>query len=174
MATILPYEHHVPKIHPDAWIACNATIIGDVEIEAGASIWFGCVLRGDVGPIRVGRGSNIQDLTCAHSTGGVSEVIIGQDVTVGHACILHGCVVRDRALVGMGSILLDNAEIGEEAVVGAGTLVTSRMVVPPRTLILGRPGKVLREVNEAERVLGIDGARGYQGHVDVYRSSSSQ
>lgn len=169
MPLILPFKDQVPRIHPDAWVAPNATIIGDVEIEEGASIWFGCVLRGDVGPIRIGAGANVQDLCCVHTTGGVSRAVVGKEVTVGHACVLHGCQIGDRALIGMGSVLLDNAVVGESSVVGAGSLLTARTVVPPRSLVMGRPAKVVREVTDQERALGIDGARVYQGLAETYR-----
>lgn len=173
MPIILPFENHVPKIHPGAWIAPNATVVGDVEIEDGVTLWFGCVLRGDVGPIRIGRGSNVQDLCCIHTTGDLSEAIVGEDVTVGHACVLHGCQVGDRALIGMGSVLLDNAEVGAESVIGAGSLLTARMIVPPGSLVLGRPGKVVRPVTPQERALGIDGARVYHGLAEAYRRGAS-
>lgn len=173
MPLIVPFEHHVPRIHPDAWIAPNATIIGDVEVEAGASIWFGCVLRGDVGPIRIGPGSNVQDLCTVHTTGGVSKAIVGRDVTVGHGCVLHGCEIGDRVLVGMGSVLLDNAVVGAESVIGAGSLLTSRMLVPSCSLVLGRPARVVRQVNEQERTLGIDGAQVYRGLMETFRRQST-
>lgn len=168
MPLILPFGKHVPRIHPGAWLAPNATVIGDVEIEDGATIWFGCVLRGDVGPIRIGAGSNVQDLCVVHTTGGLSQAIVGKEVTVGHACVLHGCQVGDRALVGMGSVLLDNAVLGAESVLGAGSLMTARMVAPPRSLVLGRPAKVVREVTDDERALGIDGAHVYHGLAQIY------
>jgi len=170
MPLILPFEHHVPRIHPDAWIAPNATIIGDVEVEEGASIWFGVVLRGDVGPIRIGAGSNVQDLSCAHTTGGVSRVIVGRNVTVGHGCVLHGCEVGDEALIGMGSVLLDNSAVGEGSVIGAGSLLTARTTIPPRSLAMGRPARVVRPVNDGDRTLGIDGARVYQALAKSYRA----
>jgi carbonic anhydrase/acetyltransferase-like protein (isoleucine patch superfamily) len=168
MPIILPFADHVPRIDPRAWIADNAVIIGDVEIAAEASVWFGCVLRGDVGPIRIGPRSNVQDLSCLHTTGGLSQVVIGEDVTVGHHCVLHGCQIRDRALVGMGSVLLDNAVLGEEAVLGAGSVLTARTVVAPRMLAMGRPAKVVREATEAELRLGIDGAVVYLGLSKMY------
>ena len=169
MPLILPFQQHIPKIHPGVWVAPNATIIGDVEIEEGTSIWFGVVLRGDVGPIRIGAGSNIQDLTCAHTTGGVSRVIVGRQVTVGHSCVLHGCEVGDEALIGMGSVLLDNAVVGEGSVLGAGSLLTARTAIPARSLAMGRPARVVRPVNDSERTLGIDGAAVYQELMKEYR-----
>jgi carbonic anhydrase/acetyltransferase-like protein (isoleucine patch superfamily) len=169
MPTILPFRHHTPVIADDAWIADTAVIIGDVRIEAGASIWFGAGLRGDVGPIRIGARTNVQDLCCVHTTGGLSEAILEQDVTVGHGCILHGCRIGARVLVGMGSILLDNAEIGEDSVIGAGSLVTSRTMIPPRSLVMGRPARVIREAREHEMRLGPDGAACYAALVEAYR-----
>ena len=172
MPHIIALENKVPKIHPTAYIAPNATIIGDVEIGEYASVWFGCVLRGDCGSIRIGARSNIQDLTCVHMTDGLSSTIIGEEVTVGHSVILHGCIVHNRALIGMGSILLDNVEIGAGSVVGAGSLVTPRSKFADRMLILGRPAKAIREVNEKEAVLGIDGATHYVANVDLYKDPS--
>ncbi|MCL2824526.1 MAG: gamma carbonic anhydrase family protein [Polyangiaceae bacterium] len=169
MPIILPFEGCVPRIHAEAWVAPNATLIGDVEIEEGASVWFGCVLRGDVGPIRVGVGSNVQDLTCVHATGGVSSVVIGVGVTVGHGCVLHGCRIEDGALVGMGSVLLDNSVVGAGAVVGAGSLVTANGVVPSRTVAMGRPARVIRPCGDGDRALGVSGARVYRGLAEVYR-----
>jgi carbonic anhydrase/acetyltransferase-like protein (isoleucine patch superfamily) len=171
MPIILPFEGREPKIGRNVYLADNAVVVGDVEIDDEASVWFGCVLRGDVGPIRVGARSNVQDLSCLHATGGVSRVVIGREVTVGHGCILHGCVLGDRVLVGMGSILLDNAEVGDDSVIGAGTLVTARMRVPPRSTVMGRPGKVVRDATEAEMRLGPDGAANYLGLSRLYAAS---
>jgi carbonic anhydrase/acetyltransferase-like protein (isoleucine patch superfamily) len=161
MALVLPFGGHTPRIGRGVFLAPNATIIGDVEIDDEASIWFGAVLRGDIGAIRIGPRTNVQDLACVHLTEGLSRTVVGADVTVGHGAILHGCTIGDRCLVGMGSVILDNARIGEGSVVGAGAVVTARTVVPPRSLVLGTPARVVREVNEAEGRLGIDGARGY-------------
>ena len=169
MPLILPFEQYTPRIHPSAWVAPNATIIGDVEIEEGVSVWFGAVLRGDVGLIRIGKGSNVQDLCCVHATGGVSTVWIGERVTVGHGCVLHGCRVEDEALVGMGSVVLDNAVVGAEAVLGAGSLLTANAVVPSRTLAMGRPARVVRPIADGDRSLGADGARVYQRLMAAYR-----
>ncbi len=161
MPIILPFAGKTPRIAPTAFVAENATLVGDVEIGDEANLWFGCVLRGDVGPIRVGARTNIQDLCCVHVTGGLSETAIGSDVTVGHGAILHGCVVEDGCLVGMGSVILDNARIGEGSVVGAGSLVTANKIIAPGSLVMGRPGKVIRPVNADEAQLGRLGALGY-------------
>jgi gamma-carbonic anhydrase len=169
MPLILSLDGHTPRIAPSAFIAENATIIGDVEIGEEASVWFGCVLRADVGKIRIGARSNLQDLTCVHLTHGLSETIVGEDVTVGHGVILHGCAVGDRALVGMGSVLLDNSVLGEGSVLGAGSLLTPRTVIPPGHLAHGRPARVQRPVTEAEARLGPDGARHYVENARRYR-----
>jgi gamma-carbonic anhydrase len=158
---ILRYKDFTPIIASDVYIAETAAVIGDVVLEQGSSVWFSAVLRGDVGPIRIGPRSNIQDCTSVHTTGGVSQTILGADVTVGHGCILHGCRIEDRVLVGMGSVILDNAVIGEESVVAAGTVITSRVVIPPRSLVMGRPGRVVRELEPGESRLGLTGAEHY-------------
>lgn len=170
MALILPYGGFAPRLGRDVFVAPNATLIGDVELGDEASVWFGCVLRGDIGSIRVGARTNVQDLACMHLTDGVSVTVIGADVTIGHGAILHGCTVGDRCLIGMGSIILDNAVVGEGSVVAAGALVPPRMVVPPRSLVRGSPAKVVREVTEEEGRLGIVGAEHYVEHAKRYRA----
>ncbi len=169
MPIILPAFGKSPKIAEDAFIAENATIIGDVEIGPEASVWYGAVLRGDCGFIRVGARSNIQDLACIHMTTDTSNSVIGEDVTVGHGVIIHGAKIGDRALIGMGAVLLDNAEIGEESLIAAGTVVPPRVIVPARSLVRGQPGKVIREVNDKERRLGIDGAVSYRALAREHR-----
>jgi carbonic anhydrase/acetyltransferase-like protein (isoleucine patch superfamily) len=174
MALILPFLDHMPRIADGVFLADNATVIGDVDIGEGSNVWFGAVLRGDVGPIRIGKRSNIQDGTIVHTTTNVSEAHIGDDVTVGHGCILHGCRIGHRVLVGMGSILLDNAMIGDDVVIGAGSLVTARMVIPAGALVMGRPAKVIRQATEAERRLGPDGAATYAALGQAYASARTR
>jgi gamma-carbonic anhydrase len=169
---ILPFKTFTPVIGLRVYIADTAAVIGDVVLDEDASVWFSAVLRGDVGPIRIGPRSNIQDCCSVHTTGGVSETIVGADVTVGHGCVLHGCKIGDRVLVGMGSVLLDNVVVGEESVVAAGTVITSRVVIPPRSLVMGRPGRVVRELEEAERRLGLSGAEHYIELSREYRARS--
>jgi carbonic anhydrase/acetyltransferase-like protein (isoleucine patch superfamily) len=170
MALILPFGGRRPRIGRDVFIAPNATIIGDVEIADEASIWFGAVLRGDIGPIRIGPRSNVQDLACLHLTEDLSATLVGADVTIGHGAILHGCVVEDRCLIGMGSVLLDNARIGAGSLVAAGSVVTPKTVVPPRSLVRGAPARVIREVTEAEGALGIQGADSYRVNARRFRT----
>ncbi|MEO5730976.1 MAG: gamma carbonic anhydrase family protein [Byssovorax sp.] len=161
MALVLPFGVHRPRFGKGVFVAPNATLIGDVVLADGASVWFGAVLRGDVGGIRIGKRSNIQDLACVHVTENLSNTIVGDDVTVGHSAILHGCIVGDRCLIGMGSILLDNCEIGAGSVIAAGSVVTARTRIPPRSLVRGTPAKVIREVTDEEGLLGVGGAEHY-------------
>lgn len=147
---ILPFKGSYPVIAPNAFVAPNATVIGDVEIGEDASIWFGAVVRGDVFHIRIGKRSNIQDNSVIHVTTGKHATLIGEEVTIGHSVTLHGCTIHDRALVGMGTVILDEAVIGEESIIGAGSLVTPGTVIPPRTLALGSPCRVKRPLSEEE------------------------
>ncbi len=131
-----------PRVPPSAFVAPNAVVLGDVHLGENASVWYGAVLRGDAGPIRVGARTNIQDLCVLHATTGQSSLTIGDEVTVGHRVILHGAVVRDRCLIGMGAVLLDDCEIGEESLVAAGAVVLGGMRVPPRSFVAGTPARV--------------------------------
>lgn len=139
-----------PSIHPTAWVHPSAVIIGDVTLGPRVSVWPNCVLRGDQGAIVIGEETNLQDGTIAHATGGFSTVVVGARCTVGHRALLHGCRVGDDCLVGMGSILLDNAEIGDWSIVGAGALVSVRTVIPARSMALGMPAKVTRAIGERD------------------------
>jgi carbonic anhydrase/acetyltransferase-like protein (isoleucine patch superfamily) len=167
MPIIRTFNGKTPVIDPSAFIAENATLIGDVVIGPEASIWYGAVLRGDVGQIRVGARSNVQDLSSLHMTGGASDMVIGDDVVVGHGVILHSAVIGNGALIGMGSILLDDCQIGEGALVAAGSVVPPRMVVAPYTMVRGAPAKFARELTEKEREMG---RRGAQGYVELMRA----
>ena len=140
---------------PSYWIAPNATVLGDVEIGAGASIWYGCVIRGDTDRIRIGAETNIQDLTMVHVDEGV-PCTIGARVGVGHRAIIHGCTIEDECLIGMGAVILNRAVIGTGSVVGAGAVVPEGMVVPPGSLVLGVPGRVVKPVEAGlrERIAG--------------------
>ncbi|BCD62852.1 gamma-carbonic anhydrase [Nitratiruptor sp. YY08-26] len=154
---LLRYKEWFPKIGQNAWIAPDATVVGNVEIGKESSIWFGCVIRGDVHYIKIGDRTNIQDLSMIHVTHykkpDMSDgypTIIGNDVTVGHRVMLHGCTIEDACLIGMNATILDGAVIGKESIVGAGALVTGGKKFPPRSLILGTPAKVVRELTDKE------------------------
>ena len=129
-----------PKIHETAFIAPNAQIIGDVEILEGASIWFNCVLRGDSGKITIGKGTNIQDGTVIHE-----ETIIGENCVVAHQCLVHRCTVGNNVIIGNGALVFGPAEIGDNCVIGAGSVVIPGSTIPENSLVLGIPGKVVRE-----------------------------
>lgn len=140
----------MPKIDSTAFIADFATITGDVTIGEESTIWFNTVIRGDVAPTIIGKRVSIQDLSCIHQSPN-NPVVIEDEVTIGHQVTLHGCTIRKRALVGMGSIILDGAEIGEGAFIGAGSLVPPGKKIPANMLAMGRPAKVVREVNAEDR-----------------------
>ena len=154
---LLRYKEWFPKVGQNAWIAPDATIVGNVELGKESSVWFGCVIRGDVHYIKIGDRTNIQDLTMIHVTHykkpDMSDgfpTIIGNDVTIGHRVMLHGCIIEDACLIGMNSTILDGARIGKESIVGAGALVTGGKEFPPRSLILGSPAKVVRQLSDEE------------------------
>jgi len=181
MPTILPYQRHTPLIETTAWIAPGATVIGDVEIGKESSVWFGCVVRGDVHAIRIGARTNIQDLSMVHVTHHKGEhrtmdgsdghpTIIGDDVTIGHRVMLHGCTIEDACLIGMSATILDGAVIGRESIVGAGALVTGGKVFPPRSLILGSPAKVVRTLSDDEVKELYASAQRYVAFAKTYQS----
>jgi len=154
----------MPRVHPTAYIDSSAQVIGDVEIGEESSVWMAVVIRGDVNRIRIGRRSNVQDGTVVHVMKDTHATTIGDEVTIGHAAVIHGCTVEDRCLIGMGTILLNGARIGEGSIVAAGTLVVEGMEVPPQSLVMGSPGKVKRALTDAE-VAGI------QTYADRYVAS---
>src|SRR4051794_37694695 len=146
---IYPYKGKKPNISNSAYIADYVTITGDVQIGDESSIWFNTVIRGDVAPTIIGNRVNVQDNSVLHQSPN-NPLILEDDVTVGHQVILHSCIIREKALIGMGSIILDNAEIGEGAFIGAGSLVPQGKKIPPNTLAFGRPAKVIRELTEED------------------------
>lgn len=147
---IYPFKDKAPNIDPSVFIADYATVTGDVTIGAETTIWFNTVIRGDVSPTIIGKRVSIQDLCCLHQSPKY-PLIIEDEVTVGHQVTLHSCTIRKNALIGMGSIVLDGAEIGEGAFIGAGSLVPPGKVIPPNSLALGRPAKVVRELNAEDK-----------------------
>ena len=147
-----PYRGVLPRVHPSAFIDQSAQVIGDVEIGEESSIWMCAVLRGDVHAIRVGRRTNIQDGTIVHVMTGTHPTTIGDHVTIGHGAIVHGCTIESQCLIGMGAILLNGAHVGAGSVVAAGALIVENMRVPPKSLVMGSPGKVRRLLTHAEIV----------------------
>ena len=170
------FKQWTPDLGDKTWIADSADVVGNVTIGKDVSIWFGCVVRGDVHYISIGDRTNIQDLTMIHVTHYKKEdmsdgnpTIIGSDVTVGHRVMLHGCTIEDACLIGMSATILDGAVIGRESIVGAGALVTKNKVFPPRSLIMGSPAKVVRELSD-EEVAGLyASAKRYVAFKEDYR-----
>jgi carbonic anhydrase/acetyltransferase-like protein (isoleucine patch superfamily) len=147
---IRPHRGVMPRVHPTAFIDLSAQVIGEVEIGAESSIWMGTVVRGDCNWIRIGSRTSVQDNTVVHVQTGTHPTIIGSNVTIGHAAIIHGAVIEDLCLIGMGAVLLNGAHIGTGSIVAAGTLVTEETKIPPRSLVMGSPGKVKRQLADAE------------------------
>jgi len=158
-----------PQIHPTAWIAPTAVLIGRVVVEANASIWFGAVLRGDNEEIRVGAGSNVQENSVLHTDMGY-PLVIGANCTVGHKAMLHGCVIGEGSLIGMGATLLNGARIGKGCLVGAVALITEGKEIPDGSLVMGSPGKVVRALDEAAQARLLNSAEGYQANARRFRA----
>lgn len=157
-----------PQIHPESWIAPNATVIGQVHLAKNVSIWWNATLRGDTDLISIGENSNIQDGSVLHTDPGL-HLTIGRDVTVGHLVMLHGCTIGDGSLIGIGSIVLNKAVIGKNSLVGANTLIPEGKVFPERVLIVGSPGKVIRELSDEEVARLPGSAQRYVQNWQRYR-----
>lgn len=168
--TILPFEGKSPTIHPSVFIGSGARIIGDVEIGEASSVWFNVVIRGDVHYIRIGRRTNIQDLTMCHVTHRKHPLNIGDDVTVGHSAVLHGATIHDRVLIGMGAKVLDRSIVRSNSLIAAGSVVREGFEVPEGTLVAGVPAKIIRELNDTERAAVAQGAINYELYVARFRA----
>lgn len=168
--TVRAFQKSQPSLGERVFVAENATVIGDVALGDDSSVWFGAVIRGDVHRIRIGARTNIQDNCTLHVTTGTHAVSIGDEVTMGHGVIAHGCTIERGALIGMGSRVLDGAVVGESALVGAGALVSEGMRVPPRTLVVGVPARVKRELTTEELARLEESWRHYVELKDVYLS----
>ncbi len=166
---LLPYKGIMPKLHETVFVQDGVRIIGDVEIGEKSSVWFNTVIRGDVNYIRIGKRTNIQDNSSLHVTKDTYPLIIGDDVTVGHGVVLHGCTVKDRCLIGMGAVILDDAEIGPDSIVGAGALVTEGTKVPSGSLVIGMPARVSRHLRPEEISRILRSAGNYIEYTKNYR-----
>jgi len=164
-AVIRPFRGVVPRVHPSAFIDDSAQVIGDVEIAEESGVWMCCVVRGDVNAIRIGRRTNVQDGTVVHAMTGTHATTIGDNVTIGHGAIVHGCTIEHECLIGMGAILLNGVHVGTGSIVAAGTLLVENARIPPRSLVMGSPGKVKRLLTHAE----IAGIRTYADRYVGYR-----
>ena len=167
MATVLTVNDHTPRVDEGAFLAETAVVAGDVELAAGVSVWFGSVLRSEVASVRVGADTNIQDLTAVH-TDPQAPVRIGERVTIGHRCVIHGCTIEDDALIGMGAVVMNGARVGRGALVAAGAVVTEGTEVPEFSLAVGIPAKVIdRPVPDIPR----PNVAGYLTLADAYRQA---
>ncbi len=164
---ISDFQGKMPDVEKALFIADNASVIGDVTLEENTGIWFGAVLRGDAGPIRVGKNSNVQDNTVVHIDEG-DAVNIGENVTIGHSCIIHGCTIGDGSLVGMGAIIMNHAVIGKNCIVGAGALVTEGKVFPDNSLIVGSPAVLKKEVTKEQLDASAENIRAYVEGARLY------
>lgn len=166
---LLPYLGKRPEIDPSAFIEESARIIGDVVIGGASSVWFNVVIRGDVHFIRIGERTNIQDGTVVHVTREIHPTLVGNEVTVGHNVTLHGCTIGDRCLIGIGAVLLDGVAIGEECLIAAGTVLSPGTIIPPRSLVMGLPGRARRELMDDEIRHLRRSAESYVGYRLDYR-----
>ena len=167
---IYDFEKNVPEVHPEAWVAPNATIIGKVKLEKNSSIWFNAVLRGDIELITVGENSNIQDGSVLHTDPGY-PLTIGKGVTIGHMVMLHGCQISNDTLIGIGSIILNNAKIGKNCIIGAKSLITENKEIPDNSLVVGSPGRVIRKLTNEEIQAVEKNAIRYQDNWKKYSKS---
>jgi carbonic anhydrase/acetyltransferase-like protein (isoleucine patch superfamily) len=158
-----------PDIAPDAWVAPDANVIGKVVLEAGASVWFGATLRGDNEEIRIGQGSNVQENCVLHTDMGY-PLIIGADCTIGHKAMLHGCIIGDGTLIGMGATILNGAKIGRGCLIGACALITEGKEIPDGSLVMGSPGKVVRLLDDEARARLLASAAGYRANARRFRA----
>lgn len=163
-----PHRGRLPVVHRTAYVDASAQVIGDVEIGADSSIWMNAVVRGDVNSIRIGQRSNVQDGTVVHVMHETHPTRIGDDVTIGHAAVVHGCTIGNRVLVGMGATILNGAVIGEDTIVAAGSLVTEGAVIPPRSLVMGSPGKVRGALSDADVASILEYAANYVRYKKDY------
>ncbi|MEZ5318693.1 MAG: gamma carbonic anhydrase family protein [Vicinamibacterales bacterium] len=168
---IRAYRGRTPAVDPSAYVDPSAQVIGDVVIGAESSVWMQVVIRGDVNHIRIGRRTNVQDGTIVHVMHGIHPTAIGDEVTIGHGAIVHGCTVADRVLVGMGAILLNGVSVGPDSIVAAGSLLTEGTVVPPRSLVMGSPARVRRPLTDEEVASILAYAESYVRYREDYQAS---
>ena len=165
--TIYSLDGHTPQLADDTWVAPDANLIGQVILEEGASVWFGATLRGDNEPITIGRGSNVQENCVMHTDMGY-PLTVGENCTIGHKVMLHGCTLGNNTLIGMGATILNGAKIGNNCLIGAGALVTEGKEIPDGSLVMGMPGKVVRQLDEAA-IEGLrQSAKHYQDNARRY------
>lgn len=168
---IRAFRQKSPRIHPSCFVEDSAHVLGDVEIGEDSSVWFNTVVRGDVHEIRIGRRTNIQDLSMVHVLSNQFGTYVGDDVTVGHHVVLHGCRIGDRVLVGMGAVVMDGVEVGDDCIIAGGALLPPGMKVPAGSLVVGSPAKVKRAINDEERAWLARSAANYVEYSREHRAS---
>lgn len=166
---IYALDGHAPEIADDAWVAPDANVIGKIVLEPGASVWFGATLRGDNEEIRVGAGSNVQENCVLHTDMGY-PLTIGPDCTIGHKALLHGCTIGAGSLIGMGAMVMNGAKVGRSCLIGAGALITEGKEIPDFSLVMGAPGKVVRQLDEAAVARLLKSAAGYRANALRFRA----
>lgn len=174
MALIKPYKGIFPNIHPTVYLSENVVIVGDVFIDEDSSVWYGTVIRGDVNYIRIGKRTNIQDNCVVHVTHHIHPTLIGDDVTVGHGVILHGCILRNRILVGMGAVVMDGVEVEDYVLIGAGALLTPGKKIPSGVLVAGVPAKIIRDLKLEEIKLIEESSKNYVAYKNSYMEADAQ
>lgn len=167
---LIRHDGHIPKIAESAWVHSSAHVIGRVAIGAESSVWFGSVVRGDIHDIHIGGRTNLQDLCVVHVTRDRFATFVGDDVTVGHRAVLHGCRVGDRCLIGIGAILMDGAEVASDSMVAAGALVSPGTHVPSGVVVMGRPARVVRDLRPEEHEHILRSAQQYAAYAANYRA----
>jgi len=165
---IRSFQGRIPQVHSSCYVDLSAQLIGDVTLGQQSSVWMNAVLRGDVNSIRVGSNSNVQDCAVLHGQRNLYPVIVGDWVTIGHNATVHGCVVEDECLIGIGSRVLNNCRIGTGSIIAAGAVVPEHTIVPPRTLWAGVPAKLRRELSDKDRALILEYARNYLDYTEIY------
>jgi carbonic anhydrase/acetyltransferase-like protein (isoleucine patch superfamily) len=171
---IRSYQGRLPLIPASCYVDISAQVLGDVTLGEHSSVWMNAVLRGDVNSIRVGANSNVQDCSVLHGQRNLYPVVVGDWVTIGHNATVHGCVVEDAVLIGMGVTILNNSRIGEGSIIAAGAVVPEHTVVPPRTLWAGVPAKVRRELTDKDRTLILEYAQNYLDYTEIYLAQSGK
>ncbi len=167
---LIPLGDHAPNVHESAWVAPSADLVGNVELRADSSVWYTAVLRAEFEPIILGERSNLQDGVIVHTDVG-KPATVGAGVSVGHRAVLHGCTIEDDCLIGMGAIVLNEAHIGAGSLIAAGAVIHEGAVIPPRSLVAGVPGKVRRELSDADLQRIRANAEGYVGLKDIHRTA---
>lgn len=170
---LIPYNGVTPKVADDAFIAEGACVIGDVTIGSGSSVWYNTVIRGDITPITIGRNTNVQDNATIHVDRGVPAVI-GDNVSIGHGAVVHGCTVEDGALIAIHATVLSGAVIGAGSIVGAGAVVGEKKVIPPHSLVLGVPARVIRELNDDDAARMSRTVRSYAALAQEHKQSQAR